>query len=58
MARQRGAAARGEEAEGVVEAPGDLLGPERPHARRGELDGEREAVEPAADLGDGADVPR
>ena len=58
VARQRRAAPRGEQAEGVVEAVRDLLGRQHAHARRGELDRERDAVEPPADLGHGRRVAR
>ncbi|MFJ2296250.1 hypothetical protein ACIOG7_31980 [Streptomyces sp. NPDC087894] len=42
--------------EAVVETVGDLARGEQPEAGGGQLDGEREAVEPAADLGDGPRV--
>ena len=42
-----------EQAEAVVESVGDLLDAEHPDPRGGELDRQRDAVEPPADLGDG-----
>ena len=45
-----------EEPEAIVESRGDLRRRERRDARGGELDGEREAVEAPADLGDGGGV--
>ena len=56
VARQRGAAAAGEQPEAVVEPPGELLERQRAQPRGGQLDGQRQAVEPAADLDDGGDV--
>jgi hypothetical protein len=53
VAGERGAHTGGEQAEPVVEAVGDLLGREGAQAGGGQLDGERLAVEAAADLGDG-----
>ena len=50
------ARATGQQAEPLVEALGDLLRRHRPDPRRGELDGEGDAVEVAADLDDGLDV--
>ncbi len=47
---QRGAAARGEQPEPVVEALGDLPDRHRPQPRGRQLQCERHAVEPAADL--------
>jgi hypothetical protein len=47
----RGARGPGEQAP-VVEPLGDLGGAHRPRARGGQLDAERQAVEPLADLGD------
>ncbi len=58
VARQRGAAAAGEQPEAIVEAPGDLLGRQRAQAGGGELDRQRQAVQPAADLDDRGDVLR
>ena len=50
LARQRGAVAAGQQPEAIVQALGDLLDRQRAHARRGELDRERNAVEPPADV--------
>ena len=52
VARQRGAAAAGEQPEAVVEARGELLDGHRPQPRGGQLDRQRQAVEPPADLRD------
>ena len=41
-----------------LEPLGDLLDRQRPHARRGQLDRERDAVQPPADLGDRRGVLR
>ena len=41
-----------EQEEAVVEASGDLGDVERVQAGRGQLDGQRQAVEPADDVGD------
>ena len=49
--RERRPAAAGQQAEAVVEPRGDLLDGERPHARGGQLDRQRDAVQPLADLG-------
>ncbi len=51
-----GPAAAGQQAEPVVEAGRDLLDRERPDARGGELDGERDAVQATAELGDRARI--
>ena len=51
VAGERGAAPVGEQAEAIVEPRRDLRDREHPRARRRELDGERDAVEPLADLG-------
>ena len=51
-----GAGPTGEEAEAVVEAGRDLLHAEGGGARRGQLDGEGDAVEAAADLGQGGGI--
>ena len=48
--------AAGEQAEAVVEPAQHRLRRQQPHARRGELDGERQPVEPPAELGDGPGV--
>ena len=58
VARQRGAAAAGEQPEAVVEPRGDLSARHRAQPRGGQLDGQRQAVEPAADLDDRGDVVR
>ena len=50
VARQRGAAAAGEQPEAVVEARGELLDRHRAQPRGGELDRQRQPVEAAADL--------
>ena len=51
MPRQRGAAAAREQLECVVQPAGDLLRRQHAHARGGQLDRERDAVEATADLG-------
>ena len=56
LARQRGPAAAGEQAEAVVELGQDLLDPQHAGARRRQLERQRDAVEPPADLGDGRRV--
>ena len=48
--------ARNEHIEDVVQAVGDLPGREHRRARGGELDGQRQAVEPPANLHDWFDV--
>ncbi len=53
LAGQRGAAAVAEEAEAVVETVGDLARGEHPQPGGGQFDGERQPVQPAADLGAG-----
>ena len=50
LARARGAAAGGEDVEAVAQAGGDLLEREGGDARRGQLDGQRHAVQAPADL--------
>ena len=57
MARERRPGAAGQQAEPVAQPGGELLGPEQPHARGRQLDGQREAVQPRADLGHGGRVP-
>ncbi len=52
LARQRGADAAGQQPEPVVEPRGELSDGDGPGAGGGQLDREREAVEPGADLGD------
>ena len=52
LPRQDVAAAAGEHAEALVEPLAQLARAEHLDARRGELDGERDAVEPPADVGD------
>ena len=52
VAGQGRPAAAGEEAEAVVQARGDLLHAEHAHPRGGELEGEGDAVQTAADLRD------
>ena len=54
VAFDRAAAAAGEEPESLVEQRDDLGRAHADDPRRGELDRERDAVEPATDLGDGA----
>jgi hypothetical protein len=54
---QGGAAPLGQEAEAVVQASGDLLRGQSGHPRGGQLDRERYAVEPPADLDDARGVP-
>ncbi len=56
LARDRGPAATGQEPEPVTEPEGDVLGRHRRHPGRGQLDRERDAVEPATDLRDRRDV--
>ena len=51
MARQGGAAAASEQGEPVGQAVEDLLRREDPGPDRGELDGQRQAVEPADQVG-------
>ena len=50
MARERRAGAARQQAEAVAQPGGELLGPQQPDARGRELDGQREAVQPGADL--------
>ena len=50
--RQRAALAAGQQAEAVGQPGGDVLDRQDAHARRGQLDRERDAVEVLADLGD------
>ena len=52
MPRHGRAASRPQQLEAVVQAGGKAFDPEHLDARRGELDGERQAVEPATDLDD------
>ena len=52
LTRKRGARSSTQKAERVVEAAADLACRQGAASRRGELDGERHAVEPTADLGD------
>ncbi len=52
LARQRGAVAAGQQAEAIVQARRDALDRQRAHARGGELERERNAVQPPADVGD------
>ena len=52
LAGHHGASAAGEEPEAVVELGGDALGGQMPATSRGQLDGERDAVEAVADLGE------
>ncbi len=47
-----GIAGGGEQREPVLQRIGDLVDREHPHPRRGELEGERQAVETSADAGD------
>ncbi|GAA3095528.1 hypothetical protein GCM10020254_46000 [Streptomyces goshikiensis] len=56
LAGQDGPRAAGQEPEAVVEAVGDLARGQQPQPGRGQLDGEREAVQAGADLGDGVRV--
>ncbi len=56
LAGQDGAAARGEQPEAVVQAVGDLPGGQHPQPGGGQFDGQRQAVEAAADLGAGRRV--
>ena len=56
LAGHHRAGAAGEEPEAVVELGGDALGGQLPAAGGGQLDGERDAVEAVADLGDGGGV--
>ena len=56
LMRQRGATRAAEQPEAVVEACRDLVRRQRGHARRGQLDGEGQPVEPRADLRDGGGI--
>ena len=56
MPRQRGAPARGQELEAVIEQDGYFLRSQHDRTRRGELDRKRDAVETAADRDDGAEI--
>ena len=58
MPFERPARPSGEQAEALVQLGADLCWAHRANARRGQLDGQRYPVEPAADLGDGFDVGR
>ena len=58
VARHRRAAAAGEDLEAIVEAPGELIGRQRAQPGGGQLEGQRLAVQPAADLDDRGDVLR
>ena len=57
LAGQHGTAAAGQQAEAVVEPVGDLAGGEQSEPGRGQFDGERQAVEAAADLGTASGSP-
>ena len=57
LARRRRAAARAQQPEAVVQPLCDRVRPQRAEAGRGELDREREAVEPVADANHVAGVP-
>jgi hypothetical protein len=57
LVRQRGLVAFGEEPHAVVQPRGDVVDRERAHARGGELDRERDALEPPADLAYGPGIP-
>ena len=52
MPWQRGTASAGQQREAIAQAGGNLLNAKRGGARRGELDGQRDAVEPPADRDD------
>ena len=56
MARECRATARTQHTKRIRQAVGDLLGRQHAHAGRGQLDGQREAVQPPADVADRADV--
>ena len=56
VVRHGGRVALGEQAEALVQSRGDLVHRKRIHARRRELDGERDAVETPADVRDGRGV--
>ena len=58
LARARRAAAGGEDVEAVAQPRRDLLQRQRGHARRGQLDGQRHAVQAPADLLDRRLRPR
>jgi len=58
LARQYGPAAAGQQPEAVVETVGDLPRGEQPEAGGGQFDGQRQSVEPPADLRDGLRVGR
>src|ERR1017187_3976901 len=51
LARRGGAVTRAKHGEAVAEAPGDLLRGERAGARRGQFDGQRNAIQGPADGG-------
>ena len=55
--RDRGAASAGQQREAITQAGSHLLGSDKGGAGRGELDGERNAVEVPADLGDRREDP-
>ena len=52
LARQRGATATGQQPEAVVQPRGNLFHHEHAHPRRRQLDRQRNAIEPRADLGE------
>ena len=54
--RQRAALPAGQQVEAVGELSGDALDRQDAHARGGQLDGERDAIEVLADLGDAGSV--
>ena len=56
LARQRGAAAAGQQPEAVVQPRGDLLRRKHLDARGRQLDRQRDAVQPVADLRDGGRI--
>lgn len=58
LARQRRPAATSEQAEAVVEPLRHLLHRHRTHPGRGQLQRQRNAIQPAADLGNDGRVPR
>ena len=56
MARQRGAAGAGQQAEAVAQPLENLLHGQDPRPDRGQLDRQRQAIEPAAQVGDSPPV--
>ena len=57
VARQSRTGAAGQQAEPVTQPGGDLVGAKQPDARGRELNGQRQAIQPRADLGHRGRVP-